>query len=182
MFIRSIFKSRLSYFQNLGERKAVGKIKAQQILLAIPPALSRRIKKQIAALADSLYKRILAGENFNRLAAAFSNDYISAASGGMMPDIGVGQYEPAFENALWSLSKDGAVTKPFLTSHGWHIVKRISLKPVVTDASNKTNQLELQERVKSDSRWKSSRDFIYDRVIQKAGFKNTHMMKPLFGQ
>ena len=158
-------------FKNLGERKAVGKIKAQQILLAIPPGSVEADKKQIAALADSLYKRILAGENFNRLAAAFSNDYISAASGGMMPDIGVGQYEPDFENALWSLSKDGAVTKPFLTSHGWHIVKRISLKPVVTDASNKTNQLELQERVKGDSRWKSSRDFIYDRVIQKAGFK-----------
>ncbi|MEP6699739.1 MAG: peptidylprolyl isomerase [Bacteroidota bacterium] len=169
----SAVRSKIGYhiFKNLGERKAVGKIKAQQILLAIPPGSDDAAKKQLAALADSLYKRIMAGENLNRLAVAFSNDYISAASGGMMPDIGVGQYNPVFENVLWSLPKDGAVSKPFLTSHGWHIVKRISLKPVVTDANNKINQQELQDKVKNDSRWKSSRDFIYDRVIKKAGFK-----------
>jgi hypothetical protein len=32
----------------LGERKAVGKIKAQQILLAIPPGANEADKKQIA--------------------------------------------------------------------------------------------------------------------------------------
>ena len=164
-------KSGYHIFKNTGERKAVGKIKAQQILLAIPPGADDAVKKRIATLADSLYKRIMAGENFNRFAAAFSNDYISAASGGTMPDISVGQYEPAFENVLWALPKDGAVSKPFLTSHGWHIVKRISLKPVITDPANKINKQELQDKVKNDSRWKSSRDFIYDRVVKNAGFK-----------
>jgi len=158
-------------FKNLGERKAVGKIKAQQILLAIPPGSDENDKKRIVKLADSLYKRIMAGDNFNRLAAAFSNDYITAAAGGVMPDIGTGQYDPEFENALWSLPKDGAVSKPFFTSHGWHILKRVSLKPVVTDPANKTNQFELQDKVKADARWRASRDFIYDRVIKNAGFK-----------
>lgn len=168
-------------FKNLGERKAVGKIKAQQILLAIPPGSDEASKKQIARLADSLYKRLLAGENFNRLASAFSNDYISAASGGMMADIGTGQYDHEFEKVLWGLPKDGAVSKPFLTSHGWHIVKRISLKSIVTDPSNKTNQVELQDRVKADSRWKDSRDFIYDRVTKVAGFKKHPYDEGAFG-
>src|SRR5687768_1984145 len=55
----AIVRSRIGYhiFKNLGERKAVGKIKAQQILLAIPPGSDEATKKQIAALADSLYKR-----------------------------------------------------------------------------------------------------------------------------
>ena len=114
----------------------------------------------------------MAGDNFNRLASAFSNDYITAANGGNMPDISVGQYDPVFEKVLWSLSKDGAVSKPFLTSHGWHIVKRISLKPVVTDINNKTNMQELLSKIMADNRWKTSRDFIYKRVMEKAGLKN----------
>ena len=171
--IHPLIRSKIGYhiFKNLGERKAVGKIKAQQILLAIPPGADEAAKKQIAGRADSLYKRIMAGDNFNRLASAFSNDYISCCSGGLMPDIGVGQYDPVFENVLWSLPKDGAVSKPFLTSHGWHIVKRISLKPVITDANDKANMQELQQRIMTDNRWKTSRDFIYRQVIAKAGFK-----------
>ena len=127
-------------FKNLGERKAVGKIKAQQILLAFPPGADENTRKQIATKADSLYKRIIAGDNFNRLAADFSNDYVSAASGGMMPEIGVGQFDPAFEKALWALPKDNAISKPFATAYGWHILKRLSLKPVITDPNNKTYQ------------------------------------------
>lgn len=163
--------SKIGYhiFKNLGERKAAGKIKAQQILLAIPPGADDAAKKQLASLADSLYKRIIAGDNFNHLAAAFSNDYVTAASGGTMPDIGVGQYDPAFEKMIWSLPKDGAVSKPFLTSYGWHIVKRNSLKTVVTDINNKSYLQELQSKIMADSRWKSSKDFIYRRVIEKAG-------------
>ncbi len=166
-------RSKIGYhiFKNLGERKAAGKIKAQQILLALPPGADDAMKKQIANRADSLYKRVMAGDNFNRLASAFSNDYISANSGGQLPDISVGQYDPSFESALWALSKDGAVSKPFQTTHGWHIVKRVSLKPIVTDPKDKGNRQDLLQRVMTDSRWQSSRDFIYDEVRSKAGFK-----------
>lgn len=166
-------RSKIGYhiFKNLGERKAVGKIKAQQILLAIPPAADDATKKQIAARADSLYRRIMAGENFNRLASGFSNDYISGAAGGQMPDISVGQYDPSFEAVLWTLPKDNAVSKPFQTSYGWHIVKRLSLKPIITDAKDRSNRQDLLQKVMTDSRWQSSRDFIYNEVRSKAGFK-----------
>jgi peptidyl-prolyl cis-trans isomerase SurA len=169
------YRSKIGYhiFKKLGERKAVGKIKAQQILLAIPPGADDAAKKQLELRADSLYKRIMAGEDFAKLAVAYSNDYVSAASGGNLPDIEVGQYDPVFENVLWSLPKDGAVSKPFYTSHGWHIVKRISIKPVVTDANNKSNQKELQQRITADGRWKVSNKLIYLKVINKAGFKKS---------
>lgn len=167
----SIVLSKIGYhiFKNMEERKAVGKIKAQQILLAIPPGSDDASKKRIAMLADSLYKRVMAGDNFNRLAAAFSNDYITANTGGLMQDVGVGQYDPAFEKVLWSLPKDDAVSKPFLTTHGWHIIKRNSLKPVVTDKNDRSNLQDLQSKIMADARWKSSKDFIYQKVIEKAG-------------
>jgi peptidyl-prolyl cis-trans isomerase SurA len=163
--------SKIGYhiFKNLGERKAAGKIKAQQILLALPPGADESDKKKLSGLVDSLYKKIIAGGDFNQLSATFSNDYVSAANSGIMPDISVGQYDATFENVLWSLPKDGSVSKPFTTSHGWHILKRISTKPIVTDPANKANQQELLQRIKADSRWKASDNFMYDKVITKAG-------------
>jgi len=168
-----VVTSKIGYhiFKNIGERKALGKIRAQQILLAIPPGADAAMQKQIAGKADSLYKKIIAGGDFNNLASTFSNDYISAANNGIMPDISVGQYDPAFEKVLWSLPKDGAVSKPFLTSHGWHILKRIALLPVVTDPKNKKNEEELRVLVSTDSRWKVSDNFINDKVIAKVGLQ-----------
>ncbi len=166
-------RSKIGYhiFKNLEERKSPGKMKARQLLLAYPPDATDLVKQQLARLADSLYKRLLAGDAFAPLATRFSNDYISATNGGIMPDISVGQYDPLFEKNLWALAKDGAISKPFQTSHGWHILQRESVKPVITDAANKDNLQELQLKIIADSRWKASRDHIYKQVRDKAGVK-----------
>lgn len=175
-------RSRSGYhiFRNMGERKAVGKIKAQHILLALPPDSDEMTKKQLAARADSLYKRILAGDDFGKLASEFSNDYISAASSGNMPAFGVGKYDPVFENAVWALPKDGAVTKPFLTSHGWHIVKRNGIVPVITDPKNKANLQELKQQIVADGRWKQAQAALYKFIISKTGFEELPYDKHAF--
>jgi peptidyl-prolyl cis-trans isomerase SurA len=167
------YRSKAGYhiFKNLGERNAVGKMKAQQILLAIPPGSDEATKKGLARKADSLYQRIMSGDDFAKLAAAFSNDYLTAVSGGSIPEFSVGQFDPAFENVVWGLPKDGSVSQPFLTEHGYHIVKRISVIPVVTDPKNKINLQELRQKAISDTRWLASRDIIYTHVFKKAGFK-----------
>lgn len=150
-------------FKNLGERKALGKIKIQQILIAFPPDADETGRKMAARLADSLYLRIKAGDDFGKLAQDFSNDYISAASNGNVPDITVGQYAPDFEKTIWALPANG-VSKPLLTSHGYHIVKRTGSVPVVTDPADAGNLDILKQKVQADDRWKSARDFIYARV------------------
>ncbi|PZR25753.1 MAG: hypothetical protein DI535_16975 [Citrobacter freundii] len=168
-----VYTSKAGYhiFKNLGERKALGKIKVQQILLAFPPALNDAGEKRIARLADSLYQRISKGDDFGKLAAAFSNDHISAARDGITPEIAVGEYDPVFEKTVWALPTDGAVTKPFKTSHGYHIVKRLQLLPVITDPSNAANNQQLEARVRSDDRWKTAKDFIYVQVKAKPGIQ-----------
>jgi len=168
-----IYHSKAGYhiIKNIGERKAVGKIKAQQILLAFPPDANEATKKVIGKRADSLYNVLMKGGDIAKLASQFSNDYISAASGGSMPDFGVGQYDQAFENYVFGLPKDGAIGKPFLTQHGYHIVKRVKLLPVVTDAENKNNKLVIKSQVEQSDRMQISRDLLYAKVVQKAGFK-----------
>jgi peptidyl-prolyl cis-trans isomerase SurA len=164
-------KSGFHIFKKTEERKAVGKIKAQQILLALQPGADEASKKAIAAKADSLYKELVKGAAFSQLAAAFSNDYISAANSGIMSEIGVGQYDGTFEKVLWSLPKDGAISKPFQTAHGWHILKRISVKPVVAIATDKANQQDLQQKIMADGRWRASKDFIYAKIASSGRYK-----------
>lgn len=168
-----VLRSKIGYhiFKNMGERKAAGKMKAQQILLAFPPASSDAAKQQIGNLADSIYKRLLAGDKFEDFVHQYSNDYVSAANNGTMPDIGVGKYDPAFEKALWALKKDGELARPVQTSHGWHLLKRVGIKPIPSDFSNKEYKQEIEQKVMADSRWKASRDYVYDQVKAKAGVR-----------
>lgn len=157
--------------KNLGERKAVGKMRAKQILLAFPPNADEATKKAIAERADSLYQRIMAGDNFSKLATTFSNDYVTAASGGTIPDFSVGRYDPVFENVVWSLPGDSAVSKPFMTRYGYHIVKRMSVIPVITDSNDKANMDEIKQRAMNDSRWRIPQNVIYDHLMKTVGFK-----------
>jgi peptidyl-prolyl cis-trans isomerase SurA len=169
------YRSKEGYhiFKNLGERKALGKMKAQQILLAFPPGVDENTKKQIGQLADSLYQRIMAGDDFAKLAMAYSNDYVTAANGGTIPDFSVGRYDPVFENMVWALPKDGAVSKPFVTAYGYHIVKRNAIIPVITNPKDKNNLEEIRQRAMNDSRWQIPKDVVYNHVIKAAGFKKS---------
>ncbi|WP_081658876.1 peptidylprolyl isomerase [Terrimonas ferruginea] len=168
-----VYRSGAGYhiFKNIGERKALGKMKAQQILLAFPPDADQATRNGIKSLADSLYAQLKKGADFTSFVNKFSNDYISVNTGGTMPDISVGQFDQTFENNLWSLKKDGEVGKPFMTNHGWHILKRISVKPVSADSNNTAYMEQLRMAVKNDDRWTTVRDFIYDEVVKKAGVK-----------
>ncbi len=169
IFIRS--SAGLHIIKVLEERNAVGKIKAQQILLATPPDIDEVGKKQLAKKADSVYKRLMAGDNFSHMATLISNDFMTANNGGTMPDISVGQYDPYFEKMVFSLKKDGEISKPFLTSHGWHIVKRVSVKLIVKDTADKNYRSELEQKIQLDNRWRFAKDFIYKKVREKPGFK-----------
>lgn len=157
------FRSGAGYhiFKNLGERKAAGRIRAAQILLAFPPDAGTAEKSRIARLADSVHNRILQGDDFGKLAVEFSNDLFSATAQGQMQEFGVGEYDAVFEKQVYSL-QDGAVSRPFATPFGYHIVKRISGVPVPTRADEKTLE-QLRAQVQQSDRINS----ITDAVIQK---------------
>ena len=167
------YKSKIGVhiFKNLGERKAVGKIKIAQILLAFPPSADDATKKRLSLLADSLYQRLLKGDDIGKLASQYSNDYVSAASGGLVPDFGVGQYDPDFEKAVFALSKNGTISKPFVTSHGYHIVKRIGVTPVNTDPNNKASMDELKSRVNLSDRMLFARNAVIEKGLKQISIK-----------
>ena len=157
-------------FKNLGERKAVGRIKVSQILVAVPPGSDEPVKKKLAALADSLYDRLLKGDDFGKLATAFSNDVVSSASRGSMPEFGLGTFDPAFEAVAFSLTKNGELSKPFLTAHGYHIIKRTSLIPPLAVKNKKSLDM-IRILVEKDGRVNVAKDKLYNKILAQTGFK-----------
>ena len=168
----SPYKSKIGYhiFKNLGERKGAGKVKTAQILLAFPPGANDAYKNKTAKLADSLYERLMKGDDLAKLASQFSNDYISAASKGTIPDFGVGQYDPEFEKVAFSL-KNGQISKPFLTSHGYHIIKRIGSVPVIADPKNKANMEELKSKLNSSDRMQAAKNGVIEKALKQIPVK-----------
>lgn len=170
--ISAPYKSKIGYhiFKNKGERKSPGKIKASQILFAIPPGIDSAGKEKIRQLADSIHRELVKGGDFAALARKFSNDYITANAGGEIPEFGTGTYDPEFENVVFSLPKNGAISKPFLTAHGYHIVKRISVTPAALNLKNKAALDELRAKLEKDPRVNLTKELLYLRVIKTAGY------------
>lgn len=163
-------------FKNVEERKAVGKIKAAQILIALPEGAKEEDNINTKRLADSIYHLLQAGRDFGELAKQFSNDKLTYLSGGVMPEFGVGRYDPVFEAQVFSLQKDGEIAAPFQTKFGYHIVKRISATPVpaeLTDAYLYT----LKQQVLADKRIAFSKEKFLNDVLKKLHFKKNTAVK-----
>lgn len=165
--ISAVYQSKagLHIFKNLGERKAIGRVKAAEILLAFPPDASAETNAGVKKLADSLYERIGKGDDFGKLAAAFSNDVVSAANNGQVPEFGVGDYDPSFETIVFGL-KDGAISKPFLTTHGYHIVKRISLTPP-SSVNDKAALEALRAKVEGSDRMATAKEAFVKKMMSR---------------
>lgn len=112
-------------FKRTGERPATGTVQAQQILIAYDQEGGVAVKQAARQQADSLYQALLKGASFEALARSFSFDAATAPSGGFLPPLSVGTYDPGFEEKLFALSRDGQIAPPFETSMGFHIIKRI---------------------------------------------------------
>lgn len=101
---------------------------------------------------NDIYKKLNQGEKFEALAKQFSDDKSSAKNGGKIKAFKSGQLSSAiFEDQAFALKADGDVSKPFKTAYGWHIVKRINLKPVESFEKLKPA---IETRVQRDSRSK----------------------------
>jgi peptidyl-prolyl cis-trans isomerase SurA len=171
--ISILYRSKMGYhiFKKTAERAAAGKLKAAQILLALPPDASDATKAAIKNRADSLYKLLQKGAAIAPLALKFSSDNISYQNGGIMPDIAVGHFTPAFENAVFALTKDGAVAPPIFTPYGYHLVQRLGQIPVNNNKSNAEAMQLLKQLVQADSRIQLTKQIFAKKMMAQVKYK-----------
>jgi len=81
-----------------------------------------RTEEQTQQLAQKLRERIVAGEDFAKLAREFSEDIGSALEGGELGWTSAGQMVPEFEQVMNQTGTD-EVSAPFRSDFGWHILQ-----------------------------------------------------------
>ena len=172
------FRAKDGYFifKNVGERHAVGKITVAQILLAVPAGASaEKIKQKL--LADSIYKALQNGGDFEELAKKYSDDRNTFMNGGLMPEFGTAKYDSSFENHAFALSRNGEISAPFETQFGFHILKRIAAAPVPASKNDENYLSSLKRQVLNDSREQIARTKFITEIKPVVGLKNETVVK-----
>jgi peptidyl-prolyl cis-trans isomerase D len=113
--VRDLYQQRIA---NLAEQR-----RAAHILIEADDSGEADAKAKI----DEIAKRLAAGEDFATLAKEASEDPGSANEGGDLGFAGPGVYDPAFEEALYSL-EEGQVSEPVRSDFGWHLIKLMGVQ------------------------------------------------------
>ncbi len=177
--ITTIYRTKkgLHIFKNLAERNSPGRWKIAQLLLSTPPNASPQEMEGIARKIDSIYQRLLGGADFATLAKQYSEDQLTAFNGGEITGFGTAKFDSVFENQVLALQKDGALTKPFQTAYGFHIVKRLQVEPMPADASDENWAAEFKQLIAKDARGIAAKADFVKELSAKTGFKRNTMVK-----
>lgn len=132
----------------LNRRNSLGEVLVSHIMMFTSkddPAMNATAKTRI----DSIYNRIIAGDDFGTLAAKYSMDKGSSVKNGELPWFGSGRMVLDFENAAFDLKKAGDISKPIQSPYGWHIVKLLDKKGIEPFDNIKDD---IERKVKRDER------------------------------
>jgi peptidyl-prolyl cis-trans isomerase D len=100
----------------------------RHILRKVSEDADEKAAQSVLDEVSKLRGRILAGESFEEIAKASSEDPGSAASGGSLGLIEAGIMVPAFDKAAFA-AEPGKVSEPVRTQFGYHLIEVTEIKP-----------------------------------------------------
>lgn len=164
--ITSPVHSRLGYhlIKVNGRRPDRGTIEIAHILIRKPRAGDPDTTKQEI---DRIYAKLQSGADFGEMAQQYSEDKNNRRQKGYLGKFKTGTYDPAFEDAAFAISEDGAYSPPVQTEFGWHIIQRISLDTLGDYDSEKRF---LEEKVRNDSRYDLAQQAFIARIKKEEDF------------
>ena len=154
------FRTRFGYhiLKVTDKRPSRGTIKVAHIMVAAGKDIAKETSEAAEKKINELYDKLQKGEKWDDLVTLHSDDANSVKKAGELPAFGSGTTQrmvPAFEEAAFSLKKDGDYSRPIKTDYGFHIIKRLELKDV---QYFQTVKKELQAKVNKDERSKKTQD------------------------
>lgn len=149
--ISNIIRTRFGYhiLKVNDRRPSKGKVRAAHIMVRTAQGESSADSIAARKKIFEIYEKLKKGEDWNTLCNQFSDDPGSKEKNGELPEFGVGQMIPEFEEAAFKLEKANEYSLPFKTGYGWHIIKlieKVKLKPY------EEMEPDLKQRVSRDSR------------------------------
>ena len=150
-----------------GRRDARGEVQVAHIMVRVPDINNKPMLQSSKATIDAVAEFLKAGETFESLALKYSDDATTASKGGILPWFGTGKMVEEFENSSFALENDGDISEPFLSSYGWHIVKRLGFKGLASFGDVKNS---LKKKVSRDSRADITRSSFLNKLKDEYGF------------
>lgn len=98
-----------------------------------------RSEAETKVLAQRLYDRIQAGEDFAELAKSYSEDPGSALNGGDLNWVDPNALVPEFREVM-AHAQQGVVSKPFQTQYGWHVLEVLGRRATDSTAQAREQQ------------------------------------------
>ena len=147
--ISPIVRTRYGYhiLKTTARRSSQGEVEVAHIMIGL------NAKDSLAdpeARIQEIYKKLKQGESFEVLAQRYSEDSKTARDGGRVGRFGFGSLSsPIFEQHAFALDSAGAVSRPFKSEVGWHIIKLIHKYPVGDMESMRPF---IESKLKNDSR------------------------------
>lgn len=135
-------------------RPARGEVHAAHIMVKSSTSMTPEEQTRAKEKADEIYQRLKNGEDFATLAKEYSDDKSSAKNGGLLPWFGTGRMVQAFEDAAFSLEKNGEISEPVQSNYGWHIIQRVDYRGI---GSFEELKGQIKQRIERDSRGQKGR-------------------------
>ena len=156
----------------LQRRSAQGKVRVSHLMVRANPGMPAEDSLAAKRKIDEIYRRLEAGEPWDRLVLQFSEDNASRNRGGQLPAFGTGNMIPTFEEAAFGLKAAGDVSPPVQTPYGWHIIRLEERYPLETfeqlestisakvnkDSRSELNQAALIRRLKQEDHFEEKRN------------------------
>ncbi len=141
-----------------------GEIHVAHIMIAVPRQAPEKMKKAAKDTIYMIWDKLKKGADFSEMAKKYSQDHSTARSGGVLPWFGPGRIIPAFANAAFALKHNGDISAPIQTPYGWHIIKRLDLKPIGTFEEMKP---EIRKKINRSDRLKFARTEFMEKLLKK---------------
>lgn len=141
------------------DKEAAGDSERRRSAHILLRAGDERSDEEAISELEDLRRRLLAGESFAELAKVHSEDPGSAALGGDLGAVGRGVFDPAFEEALWALPEEGALSQPVQSAFGHHLIRLDGIE-ITEFPSFEEKKDEIEQRLRREA----AKELFADRV------------------
>lgn len=149
--ISEIVRTRYGYhiLEVTDRREARGEVHVAHIMIRTPDDQDAGAVVQARRRMDEIHRMLEEGADWTEMAMKYSEDVSSSGKGGELPWFGTGKMVEEFEDVAFALQSDGAISAPFRTEYGWHIIKRLEARGL---AAFEESERELEKKISRDTR------------------------------
>lgn len=153
--------------------------RASHILIETAADATEEQRQKALDKAERLREELRSGADFAKLAREQSQDPGSASKGGDLGRIEPGSMVEPFQEALFALNKEGAVTGPVRTRFGYHLIKLTEYQPAEVKPFD-----EVRDELAVEQRRQQAESLFLDRAetFRNVSYEQPQALEPVADQ